>query len=154
MTDHCERAIDALNLLAVDSQALPPGSVITPHPGEAARLLNRRTVEIQEDRFAAAEALQDKFEAAVVLKGNGTLVLDSAGGGVCLAGNPGMASGGMGDVLSGVIGSFLAQGLDAGDAARLGVVFHATAADNAAAVRGMASLLARDVIEELGGLLP
>ena len=145
---------DALNLLAVDSQALPPGSVITPHPGEAARLLDCRSVEIQEDRFAAADAIQDKFEAAVVLKGNGTLVVDSSGTGVCLAGNPGMASGGMGDVLSGVIGSFLAQGLDAGSAARLGVVLHASAADNAAAVRGLASLLARDVIEELGGLLP
>ncbi|MEM1404223.1 MAG: NAD(P)H-hydrate dehydratase [Pseudomonadota bacterium] len=145
---------DALNLLAVEPRALPPGSVITPHPGEAARLLDRRSLEIQEDRFVAVKALQDKFQTAVVLKGNGTLVVDSSGIGVCLAGNPGMASGGMGDVLSGVIGSFLAQGLDAGNAARLGVTLHAAAADNAAAVRGMASLLARDVIEELGALLP
>lgn len=149
---------DALNLLAAQlsrgsKPSLPPGSVITPHPGEAARLLGVSTLAVQADRFAAASELQQRFDAVVVLKGNGSLIVDAAAADVCAAGNPGMASGGMGDVLSGVIGSLLAQGCDAGDAARLGVVLHATAADCAAAKVGQAGLLASDVIKQLAGLL-
>ncbi|MEE4277196.1 MAG: NAD(P)H-hydrate dehydratase, partial [Halieaceae bacterium] len=103
---------DALNLLARWRRwPLPPGSVITPHPGEAGRLLDTSTGEVQADRFAAAEALAARTGAAVVLKGQGSLVLAGGSRALCLAGNAGMASGGMGDVLSGVIGALLAQGL-------------------------------------------
>ena len=95
---------DGLNLLAVTPRALPPTCVLTPHPGEAARLLGIAGSEIQADRFAAVRALAGKYRAVVVLKGAGSLVADAGGRvAVCPWGNPGMASGGMGDVLTGVI---------------------------------------------------
>lgn len=139
---------DALNLLAHDP-VIRPNSVITPHPGEAARLLNMRSVDVQFDRFAAVAALQERFGGVVVLKGAGTLVA-APGHGVqlCAAGNPGMASGGMGDVLTGVIAGFIAQGLAVVDAAALGVWVHATAGDRAAQA-GERGLLASDVLEQL-----
>ena len=112
---------DALNLLAGDARPLPDGSIITPHPGEAARLLGCRSADIQADRFAAATSLAQRFNAVVVLKGQGTIVAKADQSMLCAAGNPGMASGGMGDVLSGILGSLLAQGLSAWDAACLGV---------------------------------
>lgn len=142
---------DALNLLALQGlTSLPVGSVITPHPGEAARLLGVTTADVQTDRFAAAAELAERFDAAVVLKGNGSLIGDGKHIDVCAAGNPGMASGGMGDVLSGIIGSLLAQGCEAPDAARLGVTLHAQAGDLAAAERGEAGLLASDLVGKLG----
>ncbi len=140
---------DALNLLAVQPRRLE-GAVLTPHPGEAARLLGIAAAEVQADRFAAAEALWRRFGGVVVLKGAGTLI--HAGGqppvGVCTQGNPGMASGGMGDVLSGIIAGLLAQGLEARDAAELGVCLHGAAGDRAAE-GGERGLLASDL---LGGL--
>ena len=132
---------DALNLLA---EGVVPFErrerwLLTPHPGEAARLLHCATAEIGHDRFDAVSRLQRQYGGAVVLKGAGTLVADSKGIGVCNEGNPGMASGGMGDVLSGVLGGLIAQRLDVGDAARLGVCLHGRAGDLAAAAgeRGM-----------------
>lgn len=125
---------DALNLLARDERSLPTGSILTPHPGEAARLLRCDIAAIQSDRFAAARELARRFAAVVVLKGAGSLVADQDGQvALCPFGNPGMASAGMGDVLTGVIAGVRAQGLDAWDAARIGVVVHAMAGDRAAA---------------------
>lgn len=147
---------DALNLL---SRGLVPAPyreqwILTPHPGEAARLLACSTAEIQQDRFAAARALQQRYGGAVILKGSGTLVCDAQFDtvGVCPYGNPGMASGGMGDVLSGVLGGLLAQGLSVGEAARLGVSLHACAADIAAA-DGIRGLLATDLLPPLRQLV-
>ncbi len=143
---------DALNLLAAEPLRRD-GWVLTPHPGEAARLLGRTTAEIQVDRLAAARALQRKYGGVVVLKGAGTLIIDEAGEvGLCDAGNPGMASGGMGDVLTGVIAALMAQGLDGAEAARRGVCLHAAAADRAATA-GQHGLLASDLFPHLRELL-
>ncbi len=140
---------DALNMLADVGVALGEGEVIlTPHPGEAARLLNTSSAEIHRNRFAAAAALRERYNAVVVLKGAGTIVADERGMAVCCDGNPGMASGGMGDVLSGVLGALLAQGLSAAQAARLGVCAHAVAADRAA-LAGERGLLAGDLVDQL-----
>jgi NAD(P)H-hydrate epimerase len=143
---------DALNALAdgqIDTRAACPDRwVLTPHPGEAARLLGADTASVGADRFSALSSLLQHYPGAVVLKGAGTLVADAASGApvtVCAEGNPGMASGGMGDVLSGLIGALLAQGLESGTAARLGVLVHARAADLAAA-EGERGLLASDLL--------
>lgn len=144
---------DAINLLADGSKALPEGSVITPHPGEAARLIGCTTSQVQADRFAAVGKLEALTGAAVVLKGNGSLVSAQGCPAICLAGNPGMASGGMGDVLSGVIGALLAQGALPASAARLGAVMHAMAGDRAAAEHGECALRASHLFPELEALL-
>jgi hydroxyethylthiazole kinase-like uncharacterized protein yjeF len=145
---------DALNLLAGSSSLqLPGGSIITPHPGEAARLLGVSSEVVQADRFAAALELAARTGAAVVLKGNGSIVAAGDGFSLCSAGNPGMASGGMGDVLSGIIGALMAQGLAPAQAARLGTVLHSSAADRAAERVGELSLLAADVLGELAPAL-
>lgn len=143
---------DALNLLAFE-----PGArgnwILTPHPGEAARLLGSTAAQVQADRFAALGALVDAFSGVCVLKGAGSLV--QAPGGlvyVCDAGNPGMASGGMGDVLTGVLAGLAAQGLDLEDAARAGTYLHACAAD-AAAAAGERGLRASDLLPELRRLV-
>lgn len=122
--------------------------VLTPHPGEAARLLDIAVGEIEADRFAAVIALAQRFGGVAVLKGAGTLISDGAQVYLCDRGNPGMASGGMGDVLTGVIAGLWAQGLNALDAACLGVDVHARAADNAA-MSGERGLLAGDVVAAL-----
>ncbi|MEQ8515792.1 MAG: NAD(P)H-hydrate dehydratase [Chromatocurvus sp.] len=146
---------DALNLLAADASLasrLPPGSVLTPHPGEAGRLLGQDSA-VQSDRFAAAQALCGHYGATVLLKGNGSLVAGpDDDNSLCGYGNPGMASGGMGDVLGGVIGALMAQGLPATAAARLGACVHGAAAD-AAAEDGQRGLLASDLLVPLRRLL-
>jgi NAD(P)H-hydrate epimerase len=140
---------DALNLLARDAVALPSQCVLTPHPGEAARLLHSETQAVAADRFAAVRAIARRFNAVAVLKGAGTLVAAPDGEvAVCPWGNPGMASGGMGDVLTGVIAGLQAQGLDAWQAAYSGVALHALAGD-AAARNGQAGTLAADLFEPL-----
>jgi NAD(P)H-hydrate epimerase len=142
---------DALNLLARDPQ---PGMncILTPHPGEAARLAGLDgAAAVQADRFTAAQTIAERHGGVVVLKGAGTVVL--APGQlpvVCAAGNPGMASGGMGDVLSGVLGALVAQGMRLPEAAVTGVCLHARAADRAAGA-GERGMLARDVIAALRG---
>ena len=145
---------DALNLLAQGrGVAAARGNwILTPHPGEAARLLDTDTATVQRDRFAAARELQARFGGVAVLKGPGTLVADGETIALCPYGNPGMASGGMGDVLSGVLVGLLAQGLAPGDAARLGVCLHAVAAD-LAAQEGMRGLLATDLLPPLRELM-
>lgn len=126
-------------------------AVLTPHPGEAARLLDCTPVDVQADRLGAARALAQRSKSVTVLKGAHTLVaLPNGAVGVCPAGNPGMATAGMGDVLAGIIGALLARGLDAASAAAAGVLWHAHAGDRVAADRGQAALRARDVIAALG----
>ncbi|OLS61033.1 NAD(P)H-hydrate dehydratase [Pseudomonas putida] len=121
---------DALNLLASAPMALVRGSIITPHPGEAARLLGISTEAVQADRPGAARKLARKYAAVSVLKGAGTLVADPHGQlALCKRGHPAMAGAGLGDVLSGVLGALLAQDMSAWDAACLGVWLHACAGE-------------------------
>ena len=140
---------DALNLLALKPRR-SESWILTPHPGEAARLLNTDTETIQNDRAAAIEKLQQTYGGVIVLKGSGTLIQgkDSAAA-ICESGNPGMASAGMGDILSGVIGGLLAQQLSLQAAAEAGVFIHALAGDKAAAENGERGLLATDLLPYL-----
>ena len=139
---------DALNLIAADKQAHIMNAIMTPHPGEAARLLGCTSLEVQANRYHAARHLADLYRSVVVLKGAGTLVYEvSEDAVVCGAGNPGMASAGMGDVLTGVIAGLLAQGLPLYEATRVGVIVHSTAADKAAEHGGERGLLATDLLE-------
>jgi NAD(P)H-hydrate epimerase len=139
---------DALNLLAVEP-INRDNWVITPHPGEAARMLQCAVADVERDRFRTVRDLQARHGGAVVLKGAGSLVCTPDGViGVCDAGNPGMASGGMGDALTGVIAALMAQGVSLADAAGLGTVVHAEAGDRAAA-QGERGLIASDLIAEL-----
>jgi len=143
---------DALNLLAQEP-VRNDRWILTPHPGEAARLLNCSSTEIQHDRFAAVKELQQRYGGVIVLKGSGTLVIDPSGQVAgCSDGNPGMATGGMGDVLTGVIAGLLAQGLAPADAARLGVCVHAAAGDEAAKA-GERGMLATDLMPWLRRLV-
>lgn len=137
---------DALNILAYDHQ-VRNNWILTPHPGEAARLLNITTQIVQASRLVAVQNLQQDFGGICVLKGAGTLIATSgAVVRVCDAGNPGMASGGMGDILSGIIGGLLAQGLILFNAANLGVLVHATAGDLVAIEQGERGMLALDLL--------
>ena len=143
----CVVDADALNLLASSGLSLRAKDVATPHPGEAARLLGIPTSAVQRDRFAAAQALHVRLGCTVVLKGAGSIVA-SAGRvpAVICAGNPGMAVGGMGDVLTGVIAALLAQGMASGDAASAGALLHAAAGDAAAREDGERGLLPSDLM--------
>lgn len=141
---------DALYLLA-ESPCRRKDWILTPHPGEAAHLLGSTTDAVQDDRVTAVRELQKRYGGVVVLKGPGTLVLGDQLH-VCDLGNPGMASGGMGDVLTGVIAGLRAQGMPAEAAACYGVWCHARAGDTAAG-RGMVGLTAGDLIEELQGIV-
>lgn len=139
---------DALNLLALAPQRRDDW-VLTPHPGEAARLLGVATDDVQADRIGAAAELQARYGGTVVLKGAGTIVHAVTGETwICDRGNPGMATAGMGDVLTGVIAGIAAQCGDVSLAARAGVFVHARAGDSAAA-EGERGLLAGDVIARL-----
>jgi hydroxyethylthiazole kinase-like uncharacterized protein yjeF len=143
---------DALNLLAERPQRRS-NWILTPHPGEAARLLGTPTRDVQDDRLGALAALVDRFGGVVVLKGAGTLV--GAQGhtpAICTYGNPGMATAGMGDVLTGVIAALHAQLREAWNAARAGVLAHALAGDRAAA-EGERGLIASDLFEPLRACL-
>ncbi|MEO7199320.1 MAG: NAD(P)H-hydrate dehydratase, partial [Dokdonella sp.] len=144
---------DGLNLLACYPCAVPAHCVLTPHPGEAARLLGCDVASIQRDRFVAVRAIAKRYSAVVVLKGSGSLIADTDGRvAVCPFGNPGMASAGMGDLLTGVIAALLAQGLSAWDAACVGVVVHARAGDHAAADQPR-GLIASDLFAPLRSLV-
>jgi hydroxyethylthiazole kinase-like uncharacterized protein yjeF len=140
---------DALNLVA-ESGARPRDNwIMTPHPGEAGRLLGIKTDEIQNDRLAALDRLIERYHGTIVLKGAGTLVgTANSTPGLCERGNPGMATAGTGDVLTGAIAGILAQCPDTTLAARVGVLVHAMAGD-AAARGGERGLLASDLAREL-----
>lgn len=137
---------DALNLLAESNQGYD-NWILTPHPGEAGRLLGKSSSEIQRDRFASVKEIADQFGGIAVLKGLGTLVKSKQGlPKVCSNGNPGMASGGMGDVLTGIIAGLIAQGLSNQEATELGVVIHSKAGDEAAKAAGERGMLASDLM--------
>jgi len=143
---------DALNLLA-EHPIKKDTWVLTPHPGEAARLLKTSVNEIQKNREAAIKEIQSRFGGVCVLKGDGTLVLGNKEPlAICEAGNPGMASGGMGDVLTGVIAGLIAQKIPVDIAAQLGVLIHALAGDEAASKGGERGLIATDLLENLRSL--
>ncbi|TNG00022.1 MAG: NAD(P)H-hydrate dehydratase, partial [Gammaproteobacteria bacterium] len=141
---------DALNLLAQEPRT-GSNHVLTPHAGEAARLLGCSITEVNMDRFHAVHHLQQRYGGVGVLKGAGTLVSGDSTA-VCDRGNPGMASGGMGDMLSGVIGGLMAQGLSLEDAARLGVWVHAMAGDQAAS-KGERGTISTDLLPSIRLLL-
>lgn len=144
---------DGLNLLARTPNARPENGdewILTPHPGEAARLLNVSVADVQNDRPAAVAALANRYRAVAVLKGAGTLVCEPEGKPwLNRTGNPGMASAGSGDVLAGLIGGWWAQGIPAFAAACIGVWMHGRAGDLAALVEGQAALSARSLITYL-----
>ena len=140
--------MDALNCLA-KNPCYSDQWILTPHPGEAARLLGWSVQDIQRDRLIAAQTLQQKYGGVTVLKGVDTIVCTADEWSVNDAGNPGMSSAGMGDVLSGIIGGLLAQHVSLFDAARWGVLIHASAGDRAARIQGERGLLASDLINYL-----
>ncbi|EDP46613.1 NAD(P)H-hydrate dehydratase [Rickettsiella grylli] len=144
---------DGLNVLAKKQPKKSNHWILTPHPGEAARLLECSVKAIQANRIEAVKALQKRYGGVIVLKGAQTLVCTRKSLCMCLAGNPGMASGGMGDVLSGVIGGLLAQGFSLQGAAECGVYLHATAGDKAAVSKGERGLLASDLMDYLHQLV-
>lgn len=149
---------DALNLLAQNeenfqqliqsaNETLKANFVFTPHPGEAARLLNVSTEDIQSDRLKSLKDLHSKWGGNILLKGSGSLIINHQKQlSLCPYGNPGMASGGMGDVLSGLIGGLMAQGFETGYALELAVTLHGRAADIASYKNGERGLLASDLI--------
>jgi NAD(P)H-hydrate epimerase len=139
---------DGLNLLA-QAPCKKEHWILTPHVGEAARLLNVSTKEIQTDRFHAVQTLQQQYGGVVILKGAGTLITSNTMLAISNTGNAGMASGGMGDVLAGVIAGLVAQGLTLQDAAQQGVYGHGSAADNAVKIDGERGLLASDLLPYL-----
>jgi NAD(P)H-hydrate epimerase len=144
---------DGLNLLARELRQNPVRRerwIVTPHPAEAARLLDCTVSEIQQDRIKAATDIAALLGACVVLKGCGTVVAEESGAyAICPLGNPGMATAGSGDVLTGIIVALLGQGLSCFGAARLGVLAHAAAGDYAAASLGEMALIAGDIIDAL-----
>ena len=142
---------DALNLLAADPEMMED-CILTPHPGEAARLLGTTTAAINRDRFEAAAGIAARYGSNVVLKGAGTLITTvgkTRVTRVLSGGNPGMATGGMGDVLSGVAGALIAQAWPPFEAAVAAAALHAEAADRAAAAQGERGLLAGDLLRHL-----
>ncbi|HVS25245.1 MAG TPA: NAD(P)H-hydrate dehydratase [Gammaproteobacteria bacterium] len=139
---------DALNLLA-ESPVKRGHWILTPHPGEAARLLETSVEQVERNRLAAVRALAARYDGVAVLKGAQTLVASGdAPPGVCDRGNPGMATAGMGDVLAGVLGGLLVQTRDLRASARAGVLLHALAGDDAAAA-GQRGTLAADLMPHL-----
>lgn len=139
---------DALNLLAAEQSAIQ-NKILTPHPGEAATLLDETAAAVQADRLASLVALHKRYGVVIVLKGAGTLISGEDGiPAISTSGNPGMAAAGMGDVLTGVIAGLAAQGLPLQQAAEIGTEIHARAGDRAAAA-GERGMIASDVIDAL-----
>jgi hydroxyethylthiazole kinase-like uncharacterized protein yjeF len=149
---------DALNIIA-DGRVVTNISnrswVMTPHPGEAARLLGVSVTEIETDRFAAVRKLQQKYNAVILLKGSGTLIYGDQTRPiqVCPYGNPAMATAGMGDILSGVIGGLIAQGMDLFTATELACCLHSKAADMAVDKLGHRGIVASDVLTFVRAIL-
>lgn len=136
---------DALNLLA-NNDSYHKNWVLTPHPGEAARLLHCSTENIATDRFMAVTEIQKKYGGVVVLKGAGTLISHGTKISISKTGNAGMASGGMGDVLAGMIGGLIAQGFSSHSAAKTATYMHGKAADLSAQKHGEIGMLASDLM--------
>lgn len=147
---------DALNIIANNEITIPSSLVITPHPGEAGRLLSVDTTEVQKDRFEAVKRLHAQFKESksctVILKGSGTLIFDGQMIKVCNRGSAAMSAPGMGDVLSGIVIALMAQHIEISDAAELAVCLHSSAAQwvSGDKTRG---LLASDVVDALPEVL-
>lgn len=144
---------DALNLLAEHLEWLdksPAPRVLTPHPGEFARLLDSDTNSVQANRVGLAVEFAARHKVILVLKGSGTVITDGKQVAINPTGNSGMATGGTGDVLTGLITALLAQGLPAFEAARLGVYLHGLAGDLAAEELSQPGLIASDLPRYLG----
>lgn len=148
---------DGLNAIARDTNMLKKlqvPAVLTPHPGEMARLTGLTSQEVQADRMGCAREFAEKFKVIVVLKGSRTVIAAPDGSAyVNPTGNPGMASGGMGDALTGLITGLIAQGLDPLKAALLGVYVHGSIGDAIARERGPLGILATDIIEGIPAAL-
>ena len=143
---------DALNILAKKPH-YRENWILTPHPGECARLLHTTTDAIQKDRVSAIQSLKKRFEGVIVLKGAGTLILGHSDiPNICMVGNSGLAIPGSGDLLTGIIAALVAQNLSLQEAAMLGVLVHATAGDNAAVI-GKRGLIAQDLLEGIRACL-
>jgi len=142
---------DALNALAGDPSPLDRAAgevVLTPHPGEMARLLGATVAEVQADRIGAARRLAAAHGCVVVLKGAGTVVAEPGGdAAICPTGNAGLATAGTGDVLAGLLAALLAQGMRAPDAARAAAYVHGEAGNRMILRTGMAGLVASDLLE-------
>lgn len=154
LLDHFDGRIvidaDALNVLNRVTIRRPERLILTPHPGEAARMLSMTTTDIQANRVRAVTALAKRFGGIAVLKGAGTLVCSAtADPWITLSGNPGMATGGSGDVLTGIIAAMAARKLETIDAVRLGVWLHGTAGDFAMWRLGQEALTATDIVRAL-----
>ncbi len=159
LQSHVPKLVDAgaLRLLSEEDDGRRDDWVLTPHPGEAAGLLGESTSVIQNSRFSSVELLQQKYGGYIVLKGAGSLLQSAVSAGeklpqVCPYGNPGMASAGMGDVLSGVIGGFIAQGYGLELASQMGLCVHSLAGD-LAAKDGQTGLLASDLYAHIRQLV-
>lgn len=147
---------DGLNHLAQSTVTARSNWMLTPHPGEAARLLKTTIATIQADRFSSATALYKQYGGAIVLKGAGSILCYShdleTTLAICGEGNPGMATAGMGDVLSGILGGLRAQGWSVVDALRIGVCIHAAAGD-LASIQGERGLIATDLMAPIRHLV-
>ncbi len=150
--------------MVIDASALDVGflrslasseRIITPHPGEAASLLAQSSAQVQGNRMQACENLLDAFSATTVLKGSGTLIAQPGETPYAIntRGNPGMASAGMGDVLSGIIGALLGQGMSTFAAARSGVYIHALCAESWSRERDSSGLIASDIVDQIPRVL-
>nr|WP_086940079.1 NAD(P)H-hydrate dehydratase [Thaumasiovibrio occultus] len=142
---------DGLNLLALNPD-YNANRILTPHPGEAARLLACTVAEVEADRFSAVVRLQQKYGGVVLLKGAGSLVYDGEQCWLVSAGNPGMATGGMGDVLSGILGALIAQGLSLSQAAVAGAWIHSRAGD-LCSIDGERGMIASDLYSHIRQLV-
>jgi NAD(P)H-hydrate epimerase len=143
---------DALNALAERIDTLPATAgprILTPHPGEFARLLQTSTAAAMKRRESLADELAARLRAVVVVKGHRSYITDGSRWAINTTGNPGMATGGTGDVLTGLIVALVCQGLEAFEAAHLAVYVHGLAGDHAAAELGQVSLIASDLIRYL-----
>jgi hydroxyethylthiazole kinase-like uncharacterized protein yjeF len=148
---------DGINALGPKLETLATATVpliLTPHPGELARLLSISREEVVQNRIPIAQKVATSFRVYLVLKGGRTLVVDPEGRvAINMTGNPGMATGGTGDVLTGLIAGLLAQGVDAGLAARAGVYLHGLAGDLAAEAVGQEAMLASDLMAQIPGAI-
>ena len=148
---------DALNCVAGNTKIFKNRKspvILTPHPGEMARLTETSSSHVQEDRLRMARSFAVTNSVTLILKGSRTLIAEPKGHiYVNPTGNPGMASGGTGDVLTGMIGGLLCQGYSPLDSANIGVYLHGLAGDRVAEKNGMIGLIASDLLEELPGVI-
>jgi NAD(P)H-hydrate epimerase len=145
---------DALNIMASTASFVSiDDCVMTPHSGEAARLLSVSVEEVENNRFVFARQVAERYHSTCVLKGAGTIIDDEQNSWVCRHGNPGMATAGMGDVLTGIIGSLMAQGVNTPLACQYGVSLHAKAGDIVAEKQGQRGMLASDLFDTVRMLI-